>query len=421
MFKSNNSRRSFSGSRGSRNRLPSRFGANPSRGGGSRGFGSRPSRQRYNKVWSQDELLRIIDEAAYAKPVKAAEVYTPSFTFDQLEINKQIKDNIISKGYLNPTAIQDKAIPAILSGLDVIGIANTGTGKTAAFLIPLIDKAFKHRNQKVIIITPTRELAFQINDEFMAFSKGLGLRAAVCIGGGNMFGQKRQLRQNPQFVIGTPGRIKDFIQQGVLDLSDFNNVVLDETDRMVDIGFINEIKFFISKLPATRQSLFFSATVAPKVQGIIQSFVNDPVTVSVKQRETAENVTQSVIKVSRHEDKLEILHETLVKEQVEKAVVFGKTKWGVQKLSDELIRRGFKAGAIHGDKRQNQRQNTLNQFKRSEITILIATDVAARGLDIADVSHVINYEMPESYDDYVHRIGRTGRANKKGKALTFIN
>lgn len=350
----------------------------------------------------------------------AAVAYSPQHKFSDFPLIEHLQSNIASKGYTTPTPIQDQAISYILEGKDLIGIANTGTGKTGAFLIPLIDKVFKDKTQKVLIITPTRELALQIYEELYDFAKGLGIYGVLCIGGANMWKQKSALRQNVHFVIGTPGRLKDLLGEYVLSLSNFHTVVLDEADRMVDIGFINEIKYFISLLPRERQSLFFSATIPGKVQEILQTFVHNPVTVSVKQQETAENIDQDVIRVIDKHKKIDQLHDLLLQKGFDKVLIFGRTKWGVQKLTDQLIKRGFRAGAIHGNKRQSQRERILSQFKRSEIQILLATDVASRGLDIPDVSHVINYDMPESYNAYIHRIGRTGRADKKGIALTFV-
>ncbi len=386
------------------------------------GRGNRFSRQngKKNTGMSPFELEKaVIDSKRFAPKVDEVEEIVIDGSFLDFGLEPTIVNNIKEKGYLTPTPIQEKTIPTIMEGKDLIGIANTGTGKTAAFLIPLINKVIKDRTQKVLIITPTRELALQIEDELKTFAKGLRINSALCIGGASMFYQKRQLYQNPAFVIGTPGRIKDLSNQRALNLKQFNNVVLDETDRMVDIGFINEIKFFISLLPALRQSLFFSATVSLKVKEIIQSFVQNPVTVSVKQKETSSNVNQELIKVKKQQ-KISALHDVLISENVKKTLIFGRTKHGVEKLSKELIERGFKAAAIHGDKRQNQRQSILFKFKKDEINILLATDVASRGLDINDVTHVINYDLPESYEDYVHRIGRTGRGSKTGTALTFI-
>lgn len=228
------------------------------------------------------------------------------------------------------------------------------------------------------------------------------------------------LRRNPNFVIGTPGRIKDLIQERALNLSGFRNIVLDETDRMVDIGFIADIKYFISLLPRERQSLFFSATVSSKVKEILVSFVRNPITISVKTQETRKNVEQKIVNVFNRATKFNQLHDLLKQEQFDKVLIFGRTKFSVQKLTNELTRLGFKAGALHGNKSQSNRQIVLNQFKNNRINILLATDIASRGLDIDDVSHVINYDVPQTLDDYIHRIGRTARADKKGVAITFI-
>lgn len=350
----------------------------------------------------------------------APTVYIPNHKFEDFPVSSQIKRNIANKKYVSPTPIQDQVIPAILAGSDIIGVANTGTGKTAAFLVPLIDKVFKDKFQKVLIIAPTRELACQIDGELRDFASGLSIGSALCIGGTNIFRQRNQLLHNPNFVIGTPGRIKDLIRQRCLNLSQFRNVVLDEVDRMVDIGFIDDIKYFISLLPADRQSLFFSATISGKVREIIQTFVKNPITISVKVRDVIENIKQEIVKVSQGEQKVDKLHDLLIQEGFHKVLIFGRTKRGVQRLTNELCERGFRAGVIHGNKSQSQRQKTLEMFKRNQIRILLATDVASRGLDIDDVSHVINYDLPASYDDYIHRIGRTGRANKTGTALTFV-
>jgi len=351
---------------------------------------------------------------------KVAE-YTITHEFNDFAIDEELKRNILEKGYKTPTPIQDQAIIPLLEGRDLIGIANTGTGKTAAFLIPLIDKIIKNPREQVLIMTPTRELAAQIRDEFISFSKGLRIYCALCIGGGSMGTQVRDLRYNPNFVIGTPGRIKDLLRSRYLNLNNFRSIVLDEADRMVDIGFMADIKYIISLLPKSRQSLFFSATIDGKVREILNSFVQNPVIISVKTGDTAQNIHQEVIRVIDREKKVEQLHGLLIQKEFEKVLLFGRTKHGVQKLSDELVKRGFRADAIHGNKKQNQRIRTLDRFKRSEIQILLATDVASRGLDIPNVSHVINYDLPESYDAYIHRIGRTGRADKKGIALTFVN
>jgi len=349
-----------------------------------------------------------------------AEVYNPKHTFSDFNVDAKLKQNVLDRNYGATTPIQDQSIPEILNGRDLIGIANTGTGKTAAFLIPLLDKVIKNRNEKVLIVAPTRELASQIRDEFYLFSKGLNIYSALCIGGENINRQKQELRRNPSFIIGTPGRLLDHVDSRTLYLGDCKSVVLDEADHMVDIGFLKDIEYMISLLPKERQSLFFSATIDGKVRGVLNAFVNNPVTISVKTRETAVNVKQEVVRIDSPHKKIEQLHDLLNREEFDKVLIFARTKHGVQKLSDELVMRGFRADAIHGNKRQSQRLKTLDKFKRTNINILIATDVASRGLDIPNVSHVINYEAPESYDTYIHRIGRTGRADKTGTAITFV-
>lgn len=365
--------------------------------------------------------IRALTKSVPSVEPTAKTAYVAKNQFHDFPISEALKANISAKGYTAPTPIQDQAIPAIIEGRDVIGIANTGTGKTAAFLIPLIDKISKDRNQRALIITPTRELALQIGAELRDFARGLGIRWAMIIGGAGVWRQKQDIRAGAHVVIGTPGRIKDLIRERILSLSQFRNVVLDEADRMVDIGFIQDIKYFISLLPRERQSLFFSATISGKVSEVLAQFVRDPVTVSVKREDTVRGITQALIEVSPGRKKIDHLHDVLVQKGFDKVLIFGRTKWGVERLASELVTRGFKAGAIHGNKRQGQRERTLMQFKGNEIQILLATDVASRGLDIDNVSHVINYDMPQSYDDYIHRIGRTGRANKTGTALTFVD
>ena len=363
------------------------------------------------------------DTSIFVKKASTAQnqvAYTPHNSFEDFNLAAPLLKNILAKGFTVPTPIQDQAIEPIMAGKDLIGLANTGTGKTAAFLIPIINNIFKFREGKTLIIVPTRELAQQINDEFRSLSFDMRLYSAIVIGGANMNRQIHDIRRNPHIVVGTPGRIKDLIQQNVLRLEDFSVFVLDEVDLMVDIGFINDVKYFVSLLPQERQSLFFSATISPKITEVLRAFVNDPITVSVKQQDTSENVEQDVIKIESREKKIEQLHDLLIKDGFNKVLIFGRTKHSVEKLNRDLEERGFKTGAIHGNKTQGHRRRVLESFKQNEIQILLATDVASRGLDIPDVTHVINYEMPDSYDDYIHRIGRTGRANKKGVALTFV-
>ncbi|MBI5620760.1 DEAD/DEAH box helicase [Candidatus Gottesmanbacteria bacterium] len=382
-----------------------------------------PGRMRPIKTVPKSVILSAIAYSKQAQPIEAqgGEVPIVTNTFVDFAINTTLLSNIQAKGFTTPTPIQDQVIPAILAGRDIIGMAQTGTGKTAAFLIPLLHKISVDRAQRVLVIAPTRELAYQIHKELRDFARGLSVRSALLIGGTGEWRQKEDLARDPHFVIATPGRLKDFVESRHIRLSGFRNVVLDEADRMVDIGFINDIKYFISLIPRERQSLFFSATISGRVGEVLTDFVRDPVRVSVNTQDNKALITQDVVRVARHESKVDVLHHLLKQQEFNKVLVFGRTKHGVQRLSDELTKRGVKAGAIHGNKRQNQRQYVLNQFTRSEIQILLATDVASRGLDIPNVSHVINYDLPETIEDYTHRIGRTGRANKQGVALTFID
>lgn len=411
----NSNRRNTGGSRGYGGRSNGHnggFHAQTRNSGTRNGFGSR-SRRVEKKLDPNLFIKKAID-------IKV-ENFVPTLKFSDFQIDDKIKRNIAEHGYVSPTAIQEKTIPEIVNGRDLIGIANTGTGKTAAFLISLINKCFLDRSQRVLIVVPTRELAIQIWDEFQFFAKGTNLDAVATVGGANIMRQTYALRRSPHFVIGTPGRIKDLIGRRELNLGLFKNVVLDEVDRMVDIGFIHDIKQIVALLPKVRQSLFFSATVDSKTQEILRDFVTNPVTVSAKTADTAENVEQDIVRLSGGRAKLDVLHDLLIQPGFDKVMIFGRTKWGSEKLSKALIERGFKAMAIHGNKSQNQRQKALDEFKRNGLQVLIATDVASRGIDIDNVTHVINYDTPATYEDYVHRIGRTGRAGKKGVALTFID
>lgn len=380
--------------------------------------GNRPqfSRRPYSQA------PRRLDISAFVKKAENApldEPYTPQHSFSDFNLSQELQNTISYRKYTHPTPIQDQAIPHLLEGKDVVGIANTGTGKTAAFLIPLIQKIILHRSQRVLIIAPTRELAVQIKEEADSLSHTLSITSLLCIGGVSKSSQTYGLRKNPNIVIGTPGRLIDLRKQGYLSFKLYENIVLDEVDRMMDMGFINDIKYIISELPQKRQSLFFSATLPLEIQSIMNTFLTNPVTVSVKTRETSKNVDQDVIHTNG-KAKIDVLHDLLLQEGFSKVLVFGRTKWGMEKLSKSLLLRGFRVASIHGNKNQNQRQRAITEFKANKVQVLLATDIASRGLDIPDVTHVINFDMPQSYEDYVHRIGRTGRAEKTGKALTFI-
>jgi superfamily II DNA/RNA helicase len=380
-------------------------------GGRSRSFGgSRGPKKDYIHPSRFVKAARPVEEAAY----------DAQNTFADFAVNDLIKANITQKGFTVPSPIQDQAIPHSLEGRDVIGIANTGTGKTVAFGIPVVHRLMEEDDSRALIIAPTRELAQQIEEELKFIGRKSGLFGALLIGGSAMGPQLRDLRANPKIVIGTPGRIMDHMQRGSLDLTEFNTVVLDEVDRMLDMGFVNDVRTILGELNQDRQSFFFSATLDGKVRDLIATFSNDPVTVSVKTGNTSDNVHQDIICYDSIRDKIDHLHNLLNKEEVVKAIIFDDTQRSVERLSEELLERGFKADAIHGGKSQGQRQRALARFKKSDINILVATDVAARGIDVVDITHVINYSTPQSYEDYVHRIGRAGRAGRVGHALTFV-
>lgn len=373
-----------------------------------------------NRRFSGDkiDISRFINQAEKTNPMEA---FKAQFSFADLNLHSGLKQNIAQKGYINPTSIQEKTIAEILAGHDVIGLANTGTGKTGAFLIPLINKILTNPREKALIITPTRELAIQIQEEFFELSQKLKIYSAVVVGGAGIQGQISNLRRNPNVVIGTPGRLKDLISRKVLNLSNFNNVILDEADRMLDMGFINDIKLLLSLVSKQRQTLLFSATFGKEIENLVGNFLINPKKISIKTRETSKQIEQNIVRVSATEDKIEVLHGMLIKTHFEKVLIFTRTKHGADNLSKKLFQRGLKSEAIHGNKSQGKRQRALKLFKENSVSILIATDVAARGLDIPNVSHVINFDVPATYDDYVHRIGRTGRADKNGTALTFVD
>ncbi len=375
--------------------------------------GRRPQRGG-NKKQSINPSLFVNKQVSEQEQV----AYQADHLFTDFGFDEALQRNI---DFVMPSAIQDQTIPLAMNGDDVIGLANTGTGKTAAFLLPILQKLMHSRRfGSVLIIAPTRELAQQIDDEFRKFSAGLKLYSAVCVGGMSMGAQIRQLQRGPHIVIGTPGRLKDLLKQNVLHLDKVDTFVLDEADRMLDMGFVNDIKMIAGLLPTDRQTLCFSATMSAGVKSIAEEFMRDPHTVSVKVTETNDHIYQDVVSYHDDDHKKELLLDLLQRDEFEKVIVFGETKYGVQRLSDKLEKDGIKSQAIHGNKSQGQRNRALDAFKKNTSNVLVATDVAARGLDIPNVSHVINFDLPQSYDDYVHRIGRTGRGGSHGTALTFV-
>ena len=392
------------------------------RGGGSSFHSGGGGRSRSGGGGRKGPKKDYIDPSRFVKVAQIVEreAYVPKHTFADFNLNSILNQNIIAKGFTTPSAIQDQSIAHALEGRDVIGIADTGTGKTAAFGIPMMQLMMANGG-KALIIAPTRELAQQIDAELRTIAKGSGMAGAVLIGGTSMGPQLRDLRNKPQIVIGTPGRIKDHFKRGTVRLNTFNLVVLDEVDRMLDMGFVDDVRTIMQQTAENRQSLFFSATMNPSVRRLVDEFVNEPTVVNIASTKATSSVKQDVIRYQTAGNKIDQLHDLLVSDQVSKTIIFDETQRGVERLSNELLARGFAVDSMHGGKTQGQRQRALAKFKNSETTVLVATDVAARGLDVTDISHVINYSLPQNYDDYIHRIGRAGRAGRLGYAYTFLS
>lgn len=388
-----------------------------------RNRGARPSGQnRFNRP-SRRNVAKVIDPRLFVRPAvesKTVEV-SVNHRFEDFDLPEVILSNVKAKGFDRPTPIQDQALEPVLRGEDVMGLADTGTGKTLAFVLPILKKILENPNQTALIMAPTRELAVQIRDEVRSLSNGTQIFSCLLIGGSDIWRQMQDLKRRPHIYIGTPGRLKDLHTRRALDLTQTHTVVLDEMDRMLDMGFVKDITYILSLVPHDRQSMLFSATIDNRVEEIARGFMKSPVKISVKTGDTSQNVEQNVIKATGKLEKVAVLKELLVKDEFRKVLIFGRTKYGVDDIYFSLVKLGFNAGAIHGNKRQNQREKVLRQFRENRIKILIATDVAARGLDVKDITHVINFDQPQTYEDYVHRIGRTGRAGKQGNAITFVD
>ncbi len=348
-------------------------------------------------------------------------------TFNELNLISPILKALETEGYKNPTPIQEQSIPILLQGKDLLGCAQTGTGKTAAFAIPilqLLDAAHAERNHKaikVLVLTPTRELAIQIADSFAAYGRNLSLKHTVIFGGVPQGAQIQTLQRGVDILVATPGRLLDLIGQRYISLKDIGIFVLDEADRMLDMGFIHDVRRVVALLPQKRQTLFFSATMPPEIQKLANSILVNPEKVEVTPvSSTADTVTQSVYFVDK-KDKKKLLEYVLEDKKIGRVLVFTRTKHGADKVVKDLNKHGVTAEAIHGNKSQNARQRALNNFKDGKIRVLVATDIAARGIDVDMLSHVINFEIPEVPETYVHRIGRTGRAGASGIALSFCD
>jgi ATP-dependent RNA helicase RhlE len=354
-----------------------------------------------------------------AKPVTIEE-YTPNRSFVEHGLHETLIDALHSKNYKNPTPIQDQVIPHLLAGKDLIGIANTGTGKTAAFLLPLLHKTLENLDRKVLILAPTRELVMQIEDEIKGLTHNTQISSAIVVGGMPIYRQIENLRKPRQYIVGTTGRTLDLVRQKKINLASFDAIVLDEMDQMLDMGFLKDIHTILQGSKPNRHLLFFSATMDKTIEKVAFELLTDPVQVSAKIGQTTDNVEQDVIEYSEDDDKIEILADKLRAENVVKALVFENTKHSVKKIEERLSKMGIRVVSIHGNKTQSQRKRALDDFKKGKVNVLLATNVAARGLDIPEVSHVFNISLPQSREDYIHRIGRTGRAGNTGFAYTFV-
>jgi ATP-dependent RNA helicase RhlE len=348
--------------------------------------------------------------------------------FDELNLIPPLLRALKYEGYTDPTPIQGKALPIVLKGRDLIGCAQTGTGKTAVFAVPILqilnhEEKYRQcpRQIQALIITPTRELATQIDDSFDAYNRFLHLRHTVIIGGVNQYAQEKALRQGVDILIATPGRLLDLINQKIVALGHVKVFVLDEADQMLDMGFIHDVKKVVALLPAKRQSLFFSATMPPEVVKLAATILTDPVNVAISPASSTPDIVKQGVYFVDKPDKRGLLVHVLEEESIPSALVFVRTKYGADRLTDFLLRAGIQAEAIHGNRSQNQRQYTLSRFKKKQTRVLVATDVAARGIDIDTLSHVINFDIPNMPEMYIHRIGRTGRAGTAGTALSFCD
>jgi ATP-dependent RNA helicase RhlE len=346
-------------------------------------------------------------------------------TFDRLNLTLPILQALNSKGYTHPTPIQEKAIPLILDGKDIFGSARTGTGKTAAFALPvmqLMSQANSNsRATRALVLAPTRELAQQISESFHAYGKNLGLRHTVIYGGVSQRPQVDSLRRGTDIIIATPGRLLDLIQQGHVRLNAVEFLILDEADRMLDMGFINDIRKICAMVPTQRQTLLFSATISSEIKKLAGNLLNNPVSIDIKPDLSLDTVTLEQVYFIDRVSKTDLLQHLVDQERIDRSLVFTRTKRGADKLVKALAKKGILAQAIHGNKSQSQRTKALDQFKSRKVHMLVATDVAARGIDVRDLSHVINYDLPEQSETYTHRIGRTGRAGQDGIAYSFCS
>jgi ATP-dependent RNA helicase RhlE len=378
----------------------------------------------FNRGRNQQAVSTLDPHLFVKKAIPLSESrYESERTIQDLPVDARIKTNLLSKGYLKPTEIQDRTIEALLAQNDLLGIAQTGTGKTGAFLIPVVNGLIGTKPaHQVLVVVPTRELAVQVEEEYTSIVKGLSMRSNCFIGGTSVGRDIATLRQPVHVVIGTPGRLTDLARQGALRFNNFTTLILDEFDRLLDMGFSKDIQFIVKSMNNRKQTILFSATEEKNQQALIRELLRKPVEVRVsKGKATGDHIDQEIVRVEAGETKMEVLLRMVRDRSFQKVIVFAETKRNVSTVRKNLHQSGIRVDEIHGNKSQNYRLKALNDFKSGKIQVLIATDVAARGLDISEVTHVINYQQPKDFDSYIHRIGRTGRAGKGGKAFTFVN
>lgn len=380
---------------------------------------SRPPKKKNGKVSSITDFSLLVKKAA---PVQEVNHLTEEL-YEDMPIHSRLKLNLQHKGFVHPSKIQSETLAPLKAGRNLIGIANTGTGKTAAFLIPIIERLLKNSNGTMaLVVVPTRELALQVDEEFRNLTRGMKLYSASFIGGTNVNRDIQTLKRRNHLIIGTPGRLKDLADRKALKLHKTPILVLDEFDRMLDMGFVNDIKRIVKEMQGRKQTVLFSATQDKSQRNIINELVHDPVEVKVNSGyTTSDHIDQDIIRVPADGNKFRMLMDLLDGEGFDRVLVFTETKRWADAVARKLNKAGVKADQIHGNKSQNYRNAALDKFKQGKIRVMVATDVAARGIDVDDITHVINYQLPMSYDSYVHRIGRTGRAGKQGKAFTFVN
>lgn len=409
-------RKSFGGGRGGYGSGRPSFGGRGSSFGGRGGSRSGGGRRLPPQPSYKQYMFTPTDDSGELKFTP----YEVTKKFHDFALDEYVIKNIDKKGYEKPTEIQEKTLQSIMDGRDMLGLANTGSGKTAAFLIPIVHRMLSGVKSRMLVMVPTRELADQVQTEFRWITAGTFLRSTVVVGGASARGQIMDIKRGVHCIVATPGRLKDLYDRGVIDFSDYGHVVLDEFDRMLDMGFINDIKEIMAMLPAEKQTVLFSATMSRDIERHVHSFLREPVQVTIKSEPVGSRVAQEVVFYTTGLDKKNKLHDLLQKDKEGKYLIFTRTKREADRVSDDLRDLGAPVDALHGDKSQNLRQRITNNFRTNKIRILIATDVAARGLDIPDVTHVINYDEPATREDYVHRIGRTARAGKQGTAYTFV-